>query len=633
MVSAFLLDSELEDDLRQSRDYSKQFHPAFLEYERLAANLPSPDLPEHYTKVTDGTYASLLYEGAMRTWGQLQTGRAVPMPTDNQDFEQWKTEMVNVIWQNRIIKNANTQAKFFKKLRIAEHKRRIYGSIPLFVFTVSNESYTGADFVLMNPRDVYLPNGYVSSLDSPRVWKLSHYDKIQLRGLIESAKKADDNNGWNVKKLEEIYNSNAFTPKTENLTYQEEDQSIPPERVTFATCYQRGYGAPIITVYPKGDNDDYNIIRREENELRFGDIPVLVYYYLQDLQNPYGISDAEFSGPSQNMVDLMTAGHSVAMLQAIDPPMKVAGDVENDDNADLDTLSMAPRNLMFTGGLDVEWFTPDKTVLQAFPSAIGTYKTNVMNGLGSSDASVSGTASGNTQYSKTPAGVNMQQERTGIRNNTNRQDADDLVSDLARVMINMTLQRTSGSDVIRITEEQREKLVNAGYEVPDGATSIVAEFEELKDGLFEFDVDGGSSKLDDDDATKQAITDAIEVTQTIPDLDQRLAREHKKFNIGPLIYNYYEKSGIDNVDKIIVDMSPQEVAQLEQVQSAQPQATTQPEQNGSTLASDSSDPTDEQPTSVQQGSSSSDELVAERLRAEGWSDQDIQDYLARKASV
>lgn len=630
-MTAFLLKDELQDDLRYSREYSRQFHLAFPEYERLAANLPSPDLPEHYTKVTDGTYASLLYEGAMRTWQKLQTGRAVPMPTDGQDFEEWKTETVNVLWHNRIIKNANTQAKFFKKLRIAEHRRRIYGSCPLYIFTISNESYTGADFTIGNPRDVYLPNGYVTSLDSPRVWKLSHYDKVQLRCLIEAAEQIEGNDGWDIPKLKEILESNAFTPKTDNLSYQESSQAVRPERVTFATCYQRGYGAPCYTLYENGDSSD-NLVREEKNELHFGDIPVLVYYYLQDLFNPYGVSAAELSGPSQNMVDLMTSGHSVAVMQLIDPAIQVAGDVNNDENADLDTFSMAPGNLAFTGSLEVSPFAPDKQTVESFPSSIGTYKTNVMNGVGVSDATVSASASGNSQYSKTPAGVSLQQERTGIRENSDRQDADDIFVDLARIMINMTVQRTSGSDVINITKEQREKLINAGADIPEDAKKIIAEFDELRDGLFEFDVDPGSSELDNDDATKQAINDAITVTQEIPDIDARLAQEGKKLNMGMLLYEYYEKAGIDNVDKIIVELSDEEKMAMQQQQEQQAAATDSSAQQ----APDGQMQGAPQGVDAAQGGgvdTSSDDLVVARLRAEGWSDQDIQDFLDRQRSV
>ena len=334
----------------------------------------------------------------------------------------------------------------------------------------------------------------------------------------------------------------------------------------------------------------------------------------------------------------MTSGHSVAVLQAIDPAFEVAGDVINDQNLDLDTFDMTPGNLIFSGNTKITPFTPDKGVIDAFPSSIATYKTNVMNGLGSSDASVSGTVSGNSMYSKTPQGVNMQEERTGVRNNSNRQDADDFIADLARVMINMTIARTTGSDIIRITNEQRDKLFDSGFDVPETAKTVIAEFEELKDGLFEFDVDPGSSRLDDDDATKQAINEAIEVTQRIPDLDTRLAREGKKLNLGPLLTNYFNKAGLDNVDKIIVEMSDEE----KQAATAPEQVT--PEQQAMDGASDAAiddangaitnetmttDDMETAPTDE----ASSDELVAAALRSEGFSDNEIESYLARQRSV
>lgn len=650
-MTAFLLDNELEDDLKAAIDYSLQWQEPFYEYERIASNQPSPALPENYDRVTDGTLSALMWETAMRIWGQMQTGRVVQLPTDNQDFPEWKTEVANILWKNKIIKNADTMAPFFIKLVVASHKAYTYGGQPAFCFPKSTRYYNGADFTLPPVRDVKVPSGYVTPTDAPRLWFLRHYDKIQFRGLIEAAKNAKDNLGFNVAKLEEIYESNAFEEKTEDRSFDEEGKSKLGQKVTLATCYQRGYKAPWITVYPKGNGDDSNIVRREVNDIITGDIPIVFMHDLQNFVNPYGISQVELAGPSQNMVDLLTAGHSLGLRKAIDPATQVKGDYINDEAFDIDTLVEAPGNLMFTGNVEIEHWTPDPAILAAFPNQISSYKTNVMNLQGTSDGTISATSSGNTMYSKTPAGVKQQEGRTDAKDNFRRMNADLFVANLARVLINMTIQRTSGSEVIDITEEQRDKLIAAGFEVPEGQMQIVAEFEELREGEFDFDVDGGSSKLEDDAATKQAVSDAIETTMNIQDLDARLAKEGKKFNLGALLANYYDKSGIDNVDKIITPLSPEEqTLQENQETAAQDQAAAavqdmQMQQEQEKLAQEQlktqaqvaktaqvSAPTD-QPQAAQTGDGSEDALVAERLRGEGWTDEQIAAYLQRERSV
>ena len=649
-MSAFLLDSELAQDLSDATKYTEQWQVTFPEYERLAANLPSPQLPAHYTKVTDGGLAGFMMETSMRIWAQLQSGKVVQLPTENVDYPEWKTAMVDVLWTNKITKRANTMAPFFSKLQVIEHKSYYYGGQPAFVFPAG----TIADFIPARVQDVKFPNGYVSDLDAPRLWYIRRYDKVQLRGVIEAAKKLDGNNGWDVSKLEDIYNSNAFTERDSNSqTYTEEDKATLGNKVEFATCYQRGIKAPWITIYSSGNNDDHNIVRRETNYLPDGDIPIVFRYYMQDFVNPQGISQVELAGPSQNVVDLLTSAHTYAEMQAVDPAMKVAGDVNNDDNLDLESLVLSPGNLMFTGNVEVDWFTPDKGILEQFPATISTYKTNVQNLQGTTDATISGQYSGSSAMSKTPAGVSYQKERTNARDNFNRNGADTFLARLAKLLINTTIQLTEGSDVISISEDQRDKLVAAGYKVPEGAQRIVAEFDELKDGLFEFEVDAGTSKLEDDDAAKTAVAEAVSTAISIPDLDARLAKEGKKFNLGVLLTKYLDKSGLDDVDKIVTELDEteqqiqddQEAVQSSQAAAAVDQLKTQQEQEKlsqqelktqaqAAATAEAIAPQEqmvtEQPTAAE---SDSDGIVAERLRAEGWSDEQIDEYLSRQGSV
>ena len=249
--------------------------------------------------------------------------------------------------------------------------------------------------------------------------------------------------------------------------------------------------------------------------------------------------------------------------------------------------------------------------------------------------------------------MSYQKERTNARDNFNRNGADTFLARLAKLLINTTIQLTEGADVIDITEDQRDKLVAAGYEVPTDALRIVAEFEELKDGLFEFEVDAGTSKLEDDDATKAAVAEAVNTAIAIPDLDARLAKEGKKFNLGVLLTKYLDKSGLDDVDKIVTELDEteqqlqddQEAVQSGQAAAAVDQLKTQQEQEKlsqqelktqaqAAATAEAIAPQEmavnEQPAAAE---SDSDNIVAERLRAEGWNDEQINEYLSRQGSV
>ena len=618
-------EDELLSSFNASEKYSEQFFEPFAEYERLDANQPSPQLPDDYPKVADGTLSAMLDERPMRVWGQLQTGRVVALPTKYVDFKEWKTELTDIYWKNKIIPNANTQAPFFKKLRIASRKSDTYGSQPLFAFPIARDSYIGADFTLPYIKDVLVEPGKVSDLDCDFIWLNQHYTKLQIRNILRTAGKVPGNAGWDMNALKKIYDSDEFSDRTNDNRHSDQKNIDMGETVTLSTCFMRGFQSAWMTIHCSGTGA--TVVRRRTNPNLDGSIPIIFFYGKQNLINPYGVSQMEIAGPNQNMVDLATAGHAKQMLIANDPPMQVAGDVES-SGIDLDSLVMAPSNIMFTGDNQVSWFTPDKTILQSFSGATGPYKTNVMNLVGSNDASVSGQISGNSTYSKVPASVNFQKERMAARDNAARQDADEVLGRLAKLMINTAIQNSEGSDVIEITEEQRERLTSFSYEVPEGATKIMAEFDELKDMQFDFVVDAGSSKLEEDDATKQRISEAIDRVMSIPGLNESLMQEGKRLHLSQLVTMYFEKSGLDDVEKIITDVSPDEQqAIMQQAQAAQLQQEPQVDE-----------PTDieqepmQQPE-VQPQAMSDDEMVANALRQSGWSDEQIEEYLTRMRSI
>lgn len=643
---AFLLDNELEDSLDASKRYSDDWMDSFGEYERLGSNQPSDQLPDKYPKFADGTSAGLIEEEPMRVWGKLQTGRVISSPLSSTDFKQWKTAVVDAYWSNKIIPNANTGAKFFEKCRLVDEKAATYGGQPVYVFPVSNEEYTGSDFMLPYIKDVKFEPGAVSDRSCSYLWLARHYTKLQLRGIIEAVKDIPGNVGWDVNALQKIVDSNAFDSRSEDLHRDQKTKTDMGKTVTFWTNFAKGYKSPWRTIYlDSGSNIENYIIRTQYNDDLAGDIPVFFRYHKINLINPYGVSRFDLIGPNQNMVDFLTSAQGYGVQKALDPPLEVHGPIDSETGIDLDSLDAGPDGIIFSGNNDINWFTPDKNMLTSFPSLIGPFKTSIMNLTGTNDGTVAGGDSGSSMYSKVPASIKQQEGRKDSRDNTQRQKADDFMETLARLLINTAVRNSDGSDAIDITEDQGDKLRAAGFDVPEGAKRIVAEFSELKGGSFKYIVDPGSSKLEEDDATKQRISEAIETAQSIQDLDDKLAKDHKEIHWGPLLAAYFDKSGIDNVDKVIVDLPEDEAQtednkeevermqmqqtfdqmkqQQEQEKVAQQQLKTQ-EQAAKTATATAASPMQQAQAGQPQ---SDDEMVKQRLLAEGWNEPDADAFI------
>lgn len=624
---AFLDIKELFDAYDSASKYSDHWFSPFDEYERIAANLPSDILPGKYPKVTDGTLSALIAETPMRVWGQLQTGRVVPLTTGDTNFEEWKTALVNLFWTNRIIPNANMDFPFFTKLRLALHNSLIYGSQPAYSFMVSDEYYTGADFVLPYIKDVKMEPGKKSDRSCNYLWLDTHYSKLELRSVIERALK-NKGSGWDVKALEEIYDSDAFMPLDDDQRPSDAKGVTDFGRVvTFSTCFHRGYKAPFYTIYPKGKEKDAPI-RKLTNKNLTGDIPVNFMYHQQNLSNPYGIGQVEVAGPTQNMIDFFVAAHAFATQTGLEPIVKIKGDPE-DQNLDLASLIFAPSQQWFTGDADVSVENTNSAIYNQFPDAIGLYKTNVMNQQGTTDASVSGSNSGNSQYSKTPAGVKYQQERTNARDNFLRQRCDEFVAGLAKNLINLSIQNTNGSEFVKASDEQREKLVAAGVKVPEEGAAVLIEFNELKAGEFDYDVDANSSIVKNDDDTKDRIVEILKILLETPNVQEVVLQDGAKIHVGELIKQLMGVSGLDNYEKIITPITDEEKAQIAaqnkavQTQGMEAQQQALPAQAGETMQPPASAP----PVEDQ------DQKLRGILANAGWDEARINAYLAKEQSV
>lgn len=618
-MASFLAEDELVDAYVSAEKYAEYWFKPFDEYERIASNLPSEALPPNFPKVTDGTLSALLAETPMRIWGQLQTGRVVALNNPTDKFEEWKTEVANLIWTNKIIPNANFKAPFFSKLQIALHKALTYGSQPSFTFMVNTPGYVGSDFDLPEIRNVKLEPGKVSDLDSDYVWLDRHYTKVQLRGIIESAKKYEDKAGWDIEVLKEIYDSDAFTRQDET-TQSAEARKVSDygKVVTFSTCFSRGYDAPFTTIYKGSSINDKKIVRRQKNQNLMGDIPINFIYNQRNLVNPYGVGQIELAGPTQNMVDFFVSAHSLATQIGLDSPIKIKGDVE-DSSMDLDSIVFEPSARWEVGNGDAELVNIATNVYNQFTGALSMYKTQVMNQQGTSDATVPGGDSGDSRYSKTPAGVKYQQERTNAKDNYLRQRSDEFVSALAKNLINTCIQNMHGVEAIAITEEQFDKLKSAGVSVPD-PRSIMVEFDKLKKGEFKYDVDANSSVIKNDDETKDRLVEVTKLMLEIPNIDSILAGDNKEVHVSELLQGILATSGIEKYEKVITDLTDQKKLQLQQM-GIIPGGQPLPAEGDSSTGTPGAEAVPQEDERIPQ--------LTEALRSRGWDDERIGEYLAR----
>jgi hypothetical protein len=205
-----------------------------------------------------------------------------------------------------------------------------------------------------------------------------------------------------------------------------------------------------------------------------------------------------------------------------------------------------------------------------------------MNLQGTTDASVSG-ESGNPGYSKTPAGINLQQQRTNANDNYLRQNSATAFARFAQSMINIHVSNSEGSEIIKLYGNDLDKMVRTGLldidpETNEPSTDEVKVIWDNLRGEYSFEVDPNSS-IGKDDADKVAsLMEVVTLAVETPGFKEILMESGFDFKLGELFKQVIMKKGADDWEKILIPISPEEQMQNEMMAQQQAMQAQMPQE-------------------------------------------------------
>lgn len=547
----------------ESKDESIQWREDYHEFERLADNGLLDNLDPTLPETNDGSLSASLFKLPKRIINSDLKGRAVAKNRD----EAWLSELASMQWENEIIPNANSQAPFHRKWKDAVRKAAIYGSVPLITLLVERGDYVGADFIVAQPQDVILEAGKMSDYDSDVVFWEVYYTKSQLEDMIEQAKEEEKDakesdpesyNKWDIKALKQVLASNPESARDSQDDHRERnDKSVKQTGYKFCVVFQRGVNAPFYMYHSQTNAT----VREWSNPDPTGDIPVHFLYCYQDFVNPYGTGIVKLAGGTQNVLDYMRQADVLATQLGFRPPISVSGAVEE---VDFDSLVYEQDAIWEVGNATVQRQEISNQIYQALPNRMAMYKTSLNQLIPVGDTSIQA-GSGDPQYSKTPAGVKFQQAQLSIDDEDFKDNVDITYAAVAKSMINTHFANMQGTDLMKLSDDERDILAQAGLEFPvDEEGNPGNELEIVWDEVranFDFEIDADSDKAKDDEKRLEAQLKVLELTQSVDPqmLEMELAQSGKKLNKGELLASIISLT-TDN-DKIIEDISPEEMAE------------------------------------------------------------------------
>ena len=570
---AFFEKDELKDLYQSAKDESYEWRRDYKEYERLADNGLIEDLDETLPEVNDGTLSAALFKLPKRIINTDLVGRFKSQDTD----EAWINELANMYWENKIVPNANYKATWHRKWKDAVRKAAIYGSQPIISLLVDDgNGGTKADIDVPYAQDVRLEPGKVSDQDSDIIFWDVYYTRKQVRDLIEQAKREtkenpqDGYNKWDAKALQMIYDAKQDgEERDQNEDHEDKDgKDVVKGGIKFCIAFQRGVKAPFYMYHKATDST----VREWENPDPTGDIPVKYLYCYQDFNNPYGIGIVKLAGGTQNVLDELRRLHILATQIGIRPPKKIRG---AEDEVDEDSLIMAQDQPWYLGqNGEVEMVEIANGVYQGLANTVSMYKTSLLDVVPVGDTSISGTDSGNPQYSKTHAGVKFQEQNLSIDDEDFKDNVYAVYEQVAENLINITFANMQGSDMLRLTDDEMRILASGGLEVPmdELGQPITNELEVLWDEVratFKFDMEAEEDKKQMDEEKQQSLISALELRASDPNFDMAMEMSGYKFNLGEAYYTLMKM--ITKNDKIVEEISAEEKEMMQQGMQEAPQ--------------------------------------------------------------
>ncbi len=570
---AFINPKDLKTLYKDSKDEALVWRKSYPAFERLMNNDLIEGLDPNLPEVNDGSLAAALFKLPKRV---VPTKLSGTIKATNRD-EAWLSELAGMQWENEIIPNANTQAPFMRKWKDAVRKAAGYGSVPLITLTIERDGKTYTDFIVAQPQDVTLEPGKVSDYDSDLIFWDVYFTKTQWATMIEQAKDEKKStssgetgyNKWDVPAMETIASGDYKEERdAKDTPRSQQNKDVKPKGIKCTITVQRGVDAPFY-MYHKATN---TTPREWTNPDPTGDVPIHFLYCYQDFINPYGIGIVKLAGGTQNVLDYMRQADVLATQLGIRPGWLIEG---NTDDTDLDSFVNQQDAMIFAGSAKVTRQELSNGVYTQLPARISMYQSSLQKLIPTGDTSASSTDSGDPTQSKTPAGVKLAAANLSIDDEDFKDNLYVTFAAVARSMVNTHFANMEGSDLMKLSDDERQILIKGGIEFPaDQNGEMSNQMEIVWDTVrakFSFTVDPEQDKAKDDADKLEGLTRVAELSASDPNFAADLQAAGKKFNKGELYADMISLT-TDN-DKIIIDISPEE----EEAQAAQAEQQVGPD--------------------------------------------------------
>lgn len=411
-------------DYQEDWSVHKEYIQNFDAYEAMLTSVVYDSVSGqlNHAKITDSYATTLAKERADRVIAKLPDGVTEPMGK----ADVGKAAFMDILRQKWIYPNANAQHPLSVKFNMWQFYSSVYGYMPMFYdWNVAPSGYVGPDCWLWNPRDLIPQQGRASLTDMEYVTALTYVNKSYLENMLEEG---DEDSGWDkdaLKLLIELCDSKSNDPDSDRDSKVVRDRTPGATKrgICLATRYEAGEDGYWTTFAP---DFGYIQVRRLKNPHENGRIPFVIKYSQPLFDSFYGLGDFQRAKPLQFARDGLTNFYFEGIKMNLVPPV-----VANANGVVKHTLDYR------AGGIMLETIPNSIRRLETSTAGLSTYQSaqsnltgSLLSLFGSQNASMPGAETLNPAQGKTPAAINMFNEKEATRDGAERRNLEAAIEQL-----------------------------------------------------------------------------------------------------------------------------------------------------------------------------------------------------------
>lgn len=523
------------------------------------------------SKVFVPELANIIIERSARVMAQNATGKVEAITKKNVG----KSKMMDLTLHKYIIPNANQFRPHLVKNRMWDVYSNVYGSYPVLVDYFVTDDYVGPDYTFIPLRDLVWQVGknsvdecdylFVRSVVSKK-WLLDRNTKDwkNIDKLLEYVKTKPGRNLDNQTSTQELYSSQDYV----------NDVGDGYEQIELITRYEKDRWVTF-------SNDAEIVVRDIKNPQKNNKIPVVMKDAFPLMDRMIGLGEFERGMTLNYAVNGLVNLYMDGVKMSIFPPMKlylpdlVAKTIKNEAGAKWLLKNMNPNA--------VTEHIRNPQGLQTFQSTYSFMKSAILNIGGSSTTQSSQET--DPGMGKTPQALKMQAMREAARDNWDRFMMEQALEQVYNRFIDLVANKQEKPLKLYLMKEELEQIAKINPDVVEMFESgesgqLIVKPSDVKDTPYKFSIDSGSTLKKDDAVENETITSIIALIMKMPNAMSSIATNgtvqlgNKVIDFGELFKRFVITASLQDWEKIVRDLSPEEQQQLKMM--AQSQAQAQP---------------------------------------------------------